>query len=228
MKLQELFQTEPICERGDISKIVKGSIAYHGFLGPVKILNILGAIAEVAQLKGGKHARVQMTSLSADDLQEDTDLEEAMFPDSAIGDKLHQAKSFFKNKIDTKGAALGTTAATGSAVATAGLTTANMIPSVLLFAPVLGSQLLVLAATYGTALMSMKGINWLAQKIFGTAEEALEFAHLHLNAFKAHKTQFAFQGKQYKVKLNSDTDVKSLEKKIEELDTRSRSKNPRT
>lgn len=133
MKLQELFQTEPICERGDISKIVKGSIAYHGFLGPVKILNILGAIAEVAQLKGGKHARVQMTSLSADDLQEDTDL-----------------------------------------------------------------------------------------------EEALEFAHLHLNAFKAHKTQFAFQGKQYKVKLNSDTDVKSLEKKIEELDTRSRSKNPRT
>ena len=230
MKLQELFNNTPISERGDLSKITKGSIAFHGFLGAVKILNILGSVAEVAQVKGGKHARVQMSSLSADDVSEDTDLEEAMFPDSKVGDKLHAAKSYFKNKFDKGNAVSGASTVMGSAVVGAGITTAaNMVPTVLLFAPavaVVGSQMLALIATYGATLLSVKGINWLARKVFGTTEDALEFACLHLRAFKANKTEFSFQGKSYKVKLKTGTDVKDMEHKIEQLLIRYHIKHP--
>lgn len=65
MKLNELYNQ--LSEMGDPSKIKKGEIAFHGLLGAVRVLSINGNVAEVAQIKGGKHAKVQLTSLSVEE-----------------------------------------------------------------------------------------------------------------------------------------------------------------
>ena len=66
MKLQELYNNS-VTEMGDVSKIKKGEIAFHGLLGAVRVLSINGSVAEVSQIKGGKHAKVQLSSLSAEE-----------------------------------------------------------------------------------------------------------------------------------------------------------------
>ena len=57
----------------------------------------------------------------------------------------------------------------------------------------------------------------MAQKLFGTKEEALAFADAHLNAAGSGQPQFEFQGKTYPVKIKSPQEAQQLLGKIRDL-----------
>jgi hypothetical protein len=86
-----------------------------------------------------------------------------------------------------------------------------------LFAPALGAGALGGAAAALGGFLTYKGLNWLAQKLFGTKEEALAFADAHLNAAGSGQPQFEFQGKTYPVKIKSPQEAQQLLGKIRDL-----------
>jgi len=152
----------------------------------------------------------------ADKQEVETDVDEAMFPGSAIGDKLRGMKqSVGRTAGDAlKGAmvvapAAGAGASAGAAMGAAG--------SSALFAPALGAGALGGAAAALGGFLTYKGLNWLAQKLFGTKEEALAFADAHLKAAGAGRPQFEFQGKTYPVKITNPQEAQQLLGKIHNL-----------
>jgi hypothetical protein len=86
-----------------------------------------------------------------------------------------------------------------------------------LFAPALGAGALGGAAAALGGFLTYKGLNWLAQKLFGTKEEALAFADAHLKAAGSGQPQFEFQGKTYPVKIKSPQEAQQLLGKIRDL-----------
>jgi hypothetical protein len=114
------------------------------------------------------------------------------------------------------GAASG--AATGIAAA------ATMGAGAAAFLPIVGA-----AALGGWGLMKAgqltgKVLNYLAQKVFGTKEEALEFAKAHLEAARDGEDSFQHNGKTYKVSLKPGQisqlygDIEQLSKEIKDKD----------
>lgn len=152
----------------------------------------------------------------------DEQVDEAMFPGSAIGDKLRGIKQGIGRSVGDSlkmGAAMmpaaGGGAAAGSAMGAASLGSGGGAAA--LFAPALGSGMLAGAAAALGGFLTYKGLNWLAQKLFGTKEEALEFAETHLRAANAGKPSFEFQGKSYPVKVTSPEEAKQLLAKVYSL-----------
>lgn len=155
-------------------------------------------------------------SMPADLDDEEQAMAEAMFPGSAVGDKLRGMKSAIGRTAGDalKGAmvaapAAGAGASAGSAMGVAG--------SSALFAPALGAGALGGAAAALGGFLTYKGLNWLAQKLFGTKEEALAFANAHLKAAGSGQPQFEFQGKTYPVKIKSPQEAQQLMGKIYDL-----------
>lgn len=154
-------------------------------------------------------------------------IDEAIFPDSPIGDKLRQLKrGLASNKpVAAAGAiaapavgALGATVAGSSDTAlpyVAGNLGAGAAGSVWL--PIAGAAALGALATVAGGYLSYKALNWLARKVFGTTEEAIEFAQSHIAAAKAKQPSFMFQGKKYPVKISSPEQAGQLEYKISQL-----------
>jgi hypothetical protein len=105
--------------------------------------------------------------------------------------------------------AAGAGASAGAAMGVAG--------SSALFAPALGAGALGGAAAALGGFLTYKGLNWLAQKLFGTKEEALAFANAHLKAAGSGQPQFEFQGKTYPVKIKSPQEAQQLMGKIYDL-----------
>jgi hypothetical protein len=138
------------------------------------------------------------------------DLEEAMFPDSPIGDKL-------RDKKDRIGREWGPSLRLGMAVMPgAGAGAMAGIPGAL-FAPAFATGAAMGAAVGLGGFLTYKGLNWLAQKVFGTKEEALEFAKAHLKAAGTQQPNFEFQGKTYPVKIKSQQEAQALWSKILDL-----------
>jgi hypothetical protein len=101
-------------------------------------------------------------------------------------------------------------AATGIAAA------ATMGAGAAAFLPIVGA-----AALGGWGLMKAgqltgKVLNYLAQKVFGTKEEALEFAKAHLEAARNGEASFQHNGKTYKVSLKPGQ-ISQLYSDIEDL-----------
>ena len=144
------------------------------------------------------------------------ELEEAMFPGSAVGDKLRGMKSAIGRTAGDalKGAMVAAPAAGAGASAGAAMGVAG---SSALFAPALGAGALGGAAAALGGFLTYKGLNWLAQKLFGTKEEALAFANAHLKAAGSGQPQFEFQGKTYPVKIKSPQEAQQLMGKIYDL-----------
>jgi len=144
------------------------------------------------------------------------DIDEAMFPGSAIGDKLRGMKSAIGQ---TGGDALKLGMASmpfAGAGASAGAALGAGAGSAL-FAPALGAGALGGAAAALGGFLTYKGINYLAQKLFGTKEEALAFADAHLKAAGSEQPQFEFQGKTYPVKIKSPQEAQQLLGKVRDL-----------
>jgi len=89
----------------------------------------------------------------------------------------------------------------------------------LIYLPVIGAGALGATAAALGGFLTYKGLNWLAQKLFGTKEEAIEFAKLHLAAAEAGKPNFEFQGKSYPVKIKNKEDASDLMMRVYELET---------
>jgi hypothetical protein len=147
-----------------------------------------------------------------------TDLEEAMFPGSAIGDKLRDFKQGIK-RSGTGNVALGMMPAAGAGAMAGSTMATTAVGATALFAPALGAGALLGAGAALGGFLTYKGLNWLAQKLFGTKEEALAFADAHLKAAGAGRTQFEFQGKTYPVKIKSHQEAQQLLGKIRYLQT---------
>jgi hypothetical protein len=143
-------------------------------------------------------------------------MDEAMFPGSAIGDKLRAAKDSIGRGAGEalKGAMIAAPGAGAGASAGAAMSAGA---GSALFAPALGAGALGGAAAALGGFLTYKGLNWLAQKLFGTKEEALEFARAHLTAAGNGQPQFEFQGKTYPVKIKSPQEAQQLMDKIRGL-----------
>jgi hypothetical protein len=143
-------------------------------------------------------------------------MDEAMFPGSAIGDKLRGMKSAIGQTAGDalKGAMIVAPGAGAGASAGAAL---GAGAGSALFAPALGAGALGGAAAALGGFLTYKGLNYLAQKLFGTKEEALAFADAHLKAAGSEQPQFEFQGKTYPVKINSPQEAQQLLGKIRDL-----------
>jgi hypothetical protein len=143
-------------------------------------------------------------------------MDEAMFPGSAIGDKLRGMKSAISQTAGDalKGAMIVAPGAGAGASAGAAL---GAGAGSALFAPALGAGALGGAAAALGGFLTYKGLNYLAQKLFGTKEEALAFADAHLKAAGSEQPQFEFQGKTYPVKINSPQEAQQLLGKIRDL-----------
>ena len=140
-------------------------------------------------------------------------LDEAMFPGSKIGDKLRSMKQSIGHSGSAKfGMAMAPAAGAGAAAGAA-----MQAGGAALFAPALGAGALGGAAAALGGFLTYKGLNWLAQKLFGTKEEALEFATAHLKAANAGQPQFTFQGKTYPVKVKSPQEARDLYDKVKNL-----------
>ena len=142
--------------------------------------------------------------------------DEAMFPGSAIGDKLRD----FKRKQGQSGSAkfaMGMMPAAGAGAMAGSTMATTAVGASALFAPALGAGALGGAAAALGGFLTYKGLNWLAQKLFGTKEEALAFADAHLKAAGSGQPQFEFQGKTYPVKINSPQEAQQLLRKIRVL-----------
>jgi hypothetical protein len=144
------------------------------------------------------------------------EMDEAMFPGSAIGDKLRAAKDSIGRGAGEalKGAMIAAPGAGAGASAGAAMSAGA---SSALFAPALGAGALGGAAAALGGFLTYKGLNWLAQKLFGTKEEALQFANAHLKAASSGQPQFEFQGKTYPVKIKSPQEAQQLIGKIRDL-----------
>ena len=143
-------------------------------------------------------------------------MDEAMFPGSAIGDKLRGMKSAIGQTAGDalKGAMIVAPGAGAGASAGAAL---GAGAGSALFAPALGAGALGGAAAALGGFLTYKGLNYLAQKLFGTKEEALAFADAHLKAAGSGQPQFEFQGKTYPVKIKSPQEAQQLLGKIRDL-----------
>ena len=148
-------------------------------------------------------------------------MDEAMFPGSAIGDKLRGMKSAIGQTAGDalKGAMIVAPGAGAGASAGAAL---GAGAGSALFAPALGAGALGGAAAALGGFLTYKGLNYLAQKLFGTKEEALAFADAHLKAAGSEQPQFEFQGKTYPVKINSPQEAQQLLGKIRDLQSQLR------
>jgi hypothetical protein len=144
------------------------------------------------------------------------EMDEAMFPGSAIGDKLRAAKDSIGRGAGEalKGAMIAAPGAGAGASAGAAMSAGA---SSALFAPALGAGALGGAAAALGGFLTYKGLNWLAQKLFGTKEEALQFANAHLKAASSGQPQFEFRGKTYPVKIKSPQEAQQLIGKIRDL-----------
>jgi hypothetical protein len=145
---------------------------------------------------------------------ESADLDEAIGnPIGAVARELRGLKGIAKDTPygqmpGATGAAAG--AATGIAAA------ATMGAGAAAFLPIVGA-----AALGGWGLMKAgqltgKVLNYLAQKVFGTKEEALEFAKAHLEAARNGEASFQHNGKTYKVSLKPGQ-ISQLYSDIEQL-----------
>jgi hypothetical protein len=144
------------------------------------------------------------------------EMDEAMFPGSAIGDKLRAAKDSIGRGAGEalKGAMIAAPGAGAGASAGAAMSAGA---GSALFAPALGAGALGGAAAALGGFLTYKGLNWLAQKLFGTKEEALQFANAHLKAASSGQPQFEFQGKTYPVKIKSPQEAQQLLGKVRDL-----------
>ena len=167
----------------------------------------------------------------------DEEIDEAMFPASKIGDKLRDIKTGANDlgagsALKVAGIASPALGAAATGAATAGLSGAlpSTIPGManlsiagaegaLIYLPVIGAGALGATAAALGGFLTYKGLNWLAQKLFGTKEEAIEFAKLHLAAAEAGKPNFEFQGKSYPVKIKNKEDASDLMMRVYELET---------
>ena len=89
----------------------------------------------------------------------------------------------------------------------------------LIYLPVIAAGAIGATAAALGGFLTYKGLNWLAQKLFGTKEEAIEFAKLHLAAAKAGKPNFEFQGKSYTFKIKNKENASDLMMRVYELET---------
>ena len=144
------------------------------------------------------------------------DIDEAMFPGSAIGDKLRDFKRGQGHSGSAK-FAMGMMPAAGAGAMAGSTMATTAVGASALFAPALGAGALGGAAAALGGFLTYKGLNWLAQKLFGTKEEALAFADAHLKAAGSGQPQFEFQGKTYPVKIKSPQEAQQLLGKIRDL-----------
>jgi hypothetical protein len=143
-------------------------------------------------------------------------MDEAMFPGSAIGDKLRD----FKRGQGQSGSAkfaMGMMPAAGAGAMAGSTMATTAVGASALFAPALGAGALMGATAALGGFLTYKGLNWLAQKLFGTKEEALEFARAHLTAAGKGQPQFEFQGKTYPVKIKGPEEARDLLWKVKQL-----------
>jgi hypothetical protein len=191
-KLASMFH--PDKPTGDSQKFQKINMAYRNLMG-----------------------RLEESSLNLS-----ADIYEVMFPDSPVGDTLRRAKKRMSDR-DTKiaAAAAPVVGALGGAYGSMGLAgtgIANMAGGGIVWAPAVGIGALTGAAIGLGGFLTYKALNWLAQKVFGTKEEAIQFAKAHLAAAKNGNPNFIFQGKTYPVKVKSPEDATKLMNKILELE----------
>jgi len=144
------------------------------------------------------------------------ELEEAMFPGSAVGDKLRDFKRG-QGQAGSAKLAMGMMPAAGAGAMAGATMATTAVGATALFAPALGTGALLGAGAALGGFLTYKGLNWLAQKLFGTKEEALEFARAHLKAAGSGQPQFEFQGKTYPVKIKSPQEAQQLLSKIYSL-----------
>jgi len=193
---------------------------------------------KVAEMKEVNELSEWADSLIESGLNEgDEEIDEAMFPASKIGDKLRDIKTGANadgagSALKAAGIASPALGAAATGAATAGLSGAlpSTIPGManlsiagaegaLIYLPVIGAGALGATAAALGGFLTYKGLNWLAQKLFGTKEEAIEFAKLHLAAAEAGKPNFEFQGKSYPVKIKNKEDASDLMMRVYELET---------
>jgi hypothetical protein len=101
-------------------------------------------------------------------------------------------------------------AAAGTALATGGGSTA-------LFLPALGAGLVAGAALWLGGKLTIKALEWLARKVFGSKEQALEFAKAHLAAAEQGAKSFEWNGKTYPVKVTNPQQIEKLKSEIFDL-----------
>jgi hypothetical protein len=155
-------------------------------------------------------------SMPADLDDEEQAMAEAMFPGSAVGDKLRDFKRG-QGQAGSAKLAMGMMPAAGAGAMAGATMATTAVGATALFAPALGTGALLGAGAALGGFLTYKGLNWLAQKLFGTKEEALEFARAHLKAAGSGQPQFEFQGKTYPVKIKSPQEAQQLLSKIYSL-----------
>lgn len=175
--------------------------------------------------KGGKFSVGGKTFTDTSSLEEyafeSKDLDEAVFnPMGGVARELRGLKGIVK---DTPHAQLpglmgaGAGAAAGiPAAATAGAVGAA-------FLPIVGASALGGYGLLKAGQLTGKVLNFLAQKLFGTKEEALAFTKAHLEAAKAGETSFQHNGKTYKVSLKPGQ-VAQLQHDIDDLTSQIKNK----
>jgi len=151
-------------------------------------------------------------------VKNESEVNEALFPGSELGNKLRNADSFMHDTELNK--ALGVGVGAGLTGSTAGVTMASSGGGIALFAPALGAGLLTGAMAVLGGVITYKTLKWLASKVFGTTEEALAFAKAHLAAAKQGAQQFEWNGKPYPVKVKDQKQIANLEIQINDLSSR--------
>ena len=151
-------------------------------------------------------------------VKNESEVNEALFPGSELGNKLRNADAFMHDTELNK--ALGVGVGAGLTGSTAGVTMANSGGGIALFAPALGAGLLTGAMAVLGGVITYKTLKWLASKVFGTTEEALAFAKAHLAAAKQGAQQFEWNGKPYQVKVKDQKQIANLEIQINDLSSR--------
>ena len=154
------------------------------------------------------------------------EVDEAMFPGSGIGKSLRGADQELRGSDGAKMGAVMTPFAGAGAAVGAAAQASMATGAATLFAPIAGAGFLAGAGLVAGTALTYKALQWLARKLFGTTEEALEFAKAHLAAAKAGQPQFQFQGKNYPVKVKSDQ-IQDLEWEVGHLGIRADQKQRR-
>ena len=151
-------------------------------------------------------------------VKNESEVNEALFPGSELGNKLRNADAFMHDTELNK--ALGVGVGAGLTGSTAGVSLASSGGGIALFAPALGAGLLTGAMAVLGGVITYKTLKWLASKVFGTTEEALSFAKAHLAAAKQGAQQFEWNGKPYQVKVKDQKQIANLEIQINDLSSR--------
>jgi len=143
-------------------------------------------------------------------------LDEALLrPDNPIAQSLRGMRQGAKDMQAGMTTAVGSIGGAGGAAAGTALATGG--GSTALFLPALGAGLAAGAALWLGGKLTIKALEWLARKVFGSKEQALEFAKAHLAAAEQGAKSFEWNGKTYPVKVTNPQQIEKLKSEIFDL-----------